>query len=120
MTPNWCAWMTPEYASRVSTSTNETARYATAATAEGASVHRCRASENLASSVYVVARLQLGGGGMPPFARLLGSEEIASVATFVRQSWENGYGPVSDEQVELQWNGFRRGMRYGTAVPTDF
>lgn len=74
-------------------------------------------NRNLASSVYVVARIQLGGGGMPPFARLLSGEEIAAAASFVRTSWENRFGTVSVDQVDLQWHGYRRGQRYGTLVP---
>lgn len=70
-------------------------------------------NRNLASSAYVVARIQLGGGGMPPFVRLLSSQEIADVATFIRTSLENHFGSIREDQVELQWHGFRRGMRYG-------
>lgn len=71
-------------------------------------------NRNLASGTYVVARIQLGGGGMPPFARLLSSEEIAATASYIRNSWQNEFGAVSGEQVDLQWYGLRRGMRYGT------
>lgn len=50
---------------------------------------------------------------MPPFARRLSANEIAEVATFVRTAWENPYGAVDRKQVDLQWYGMRRGMRYG-------
>lgn len=50
---------------------------------------------------------------MPPFARRLSADEIAEVATFVRTAWENRYGAVDRKQVDLQWYGMRRGMRYG-------
>lgn len=77
-------------------------------------------NRNLASSTYVVARIQLGGGGMPPFARLLAPEEIAAVASFIRTSWQNQLEPIQTEQVELQWNGYRKGQRYGTRAPNEF
>jgi mono/diheme cytochrome c family protein len=37
--------------------------------------------------------------GMPPFAQLLSDEEVASVVTYVRQSWGNGAAPVSNVEV---------------------
>ena len=37
--------------------------------------------------------------GMPPFAHVLGDAEIADVVTFIRGSWGNGAGPVSQLQV---------------------
>lgn len=77
-------------------------------------------NRNLANSTYVVARIQLGGGGMPPFARLLSAEEIAAVASFIRTSWQNELEPVETDQVELQWNGYRKGQRYGTRAPNEF
>ena len=40
--------------------------------------------------------------GMPPFAHLLGEEDIAAVLTFVRQSWGHQAGPVTPLQVHQQ------------------
>jgi len=37
--------------------------------------------------------------GMPPFKQVLGNEDIAAVATFIRQSWGNSAAPVSALQV---------------------
>ena len=37
--------------------------------------------------------------GMPPFGHLP-NEEIAAIATFVRNSWSNDFGPITPEQVE--------------------
>jgi mono/diheme cytochrome c family protein len=40
----------------------------------------------------------LGGSperGMPPFAPTLNDQQIAAVATFVRNSWGNSYGAVA-------------------------
>jgi mono/diheme cytochrome c family protein len=40
--------------------------------------------------------------GMPPFAPMLTDREIAAVATYVRNSWSNDYGPVLDRSVTLR------------------
>jgi mono/diheme cytochrome c family protein len=37
--------------------------------------------------------------GMPPFAHVLSDAEIADVVTFIRGSWQNAAGPVSQLQV---------------------
>jgi mono/diheme cytochrome c family protein len=62
-------------------------------------------------------RMLVGGGfppstagnprpyGMPPFATLLSSEEIAAVLTYVRGSWGNRGAPVSTLQVERYRSG---------------
>lgn len=49
---------------------------------------------------YVVSRIVMGGGGMPPFNEVLSSEEIASVATALRMRWGNGFGNVSIEEAQ--------------------
>lgn len=38
--------------------------------------------------------------GMPPWRNVLSDWEIASVATFIRNSWGNELGPVTEEAVE--------------------
>lgn len=37
--------------------------------------------------------------GMPPFAHLLGDEEVAAVVTYIRVAWGNGGTPVTAAQV---------------------
>ncbi|HEX7038732.1 MAG TPA: c-type cytochrome [Trueperaceae bacterium] len=37
--------------------------------------------------------------GMPPFGEALTDEQIAAVATFVRNSWGNSFGPVTESDV---------------------
>lgn len=37
--------------------------------------------------------------GMPPFGQLLNNDEMAAVATFIRQSWGNSAAPVSTLDV---------------------
>lgn len=61
---------------------------------------------NLASHVNVVQGIRQGGFmpttegnrqpfGMPPYGQVLDNDEIAAVATFIRQSWDNSAAPVS-------------------------
>lgn len=40
--------------------------------------------------------------GMPPFASVLTDEEIAAIATYVRNSWDNEYGIVLARSVEMR------------------
>jgi mono/diheme cytochrome c family protein len=37
--------------------------------------------------------------GMPPFAHLLGDEEVAAVVTYIRGAWGNDAGPVTTMEV---------------------
>ncbi len=48
---------------------------------------------------YVVGRVLLGGGEMPPFAGKISDEDIAAVASHIRESWGNSFGPVSTQQA---------------------
>jgi len=49
---------------------------------------------------YVAAQILLGRGQMPPFDDKLSDEQIAAVASYVRQSWGNKLGDVSPDQVK--------------------
>ena len=40
--------------------------------------------------------------GMPPFAPVLDDQQIAAVATYVRNSWGNDAGPVLARSVEMR------------------
>src|SRR5690606_21354592 len=40
--------------------------------------------------------------GMPPFGGQLDDQQVAAVATFIRNSWGNSFGPVTPEQVAEQ------------------
>ena len=64
----------------------------------------------LASHVNVVQGIRQGGFmpstagngqpfGMPPYGQVLSNDEIAAVATFIRQSWGNAAAPVSTLDV---------------------
>jgi mono/diheme cytochrome c family protein len=64
----------------------------------------------LASHVNLVQQIRQGGFspttagnpqpfGMPPYGQVLSNDEIAAVATFVRQSWGHVASPVSSLDV---------------------
>lgn len=65
--------------------------------------------QNLQNADYVIGKVLLGGGGMPPFSTRLTAPEIANVASFVRTSWGNSFGAVDAATVEVQWSGLRVG-----------
>jgi len=48
---------------------------------------------------YLITVILNGRGGMPTFAGTYDDEEVAAIATYVRQSWDNNASPVTAEQV---------------------
>jgi mono/diheme cytochrome c family protein len=48
---------------------------------------------------YVVAQILLGRGIMPSFANKLSDQQIAAVASYIRNSWGNHFGDVKPQQV---------------------
>lgn len=52
--------------------------------------------ENVRGVVRVVI---LGNGDMPPIGSKFSDRELAAVVTYVRNSWGNKYGPVTEEQA---------------------
>lgn len=58
-------------------------------------------NDDLEDAPFVVARILNGGGGMPAFARL-SDERVAAVASYVRSSWGNAFGPVAAGEVARQ------------------
>lgn len=59
-------------------------------------------NEQLQAADYVAGMILHGRGGMPGFGGRLSDEEIASVGTYIRNSWENDFGPLSPEEVQAQ------------------
>jgi len=47
----------------------------------------------------VIGQILMGGEYMPSFGFQLSDADIAAVATYIRNSWENKHGPVTAEQV---------------------
>ncbi len=54
----------------------------------------------LAIGQFVIARIIIGRGAMPPFADKLTNDEIAAVAQHIRNSWGNDFGAVTPQEVE--------------------
>jgi mono/diheme cytochrome c family protein len=48
---------------------------------------------------YVACQILLGRGVMPPFGGKLDDDQIAAVASYVRNSWGNRFGLVRPEEV---------------------
>jgi mono/diheme cytochrome c family protein len=53
----------------------------------------------LAISDYVVAQILLGRTIMPAYGEALNDEQIAAVASYIRNSWGNRFGNVEPQQV---------------------
>lgn len=54
---------------------------------------------DLADAGLVVQTILFGREMMPPFGEQFDDEEIAAVATFIRNSWGNAFGGVAPEDV---------------------
>jgi mono/diheme cytochrome c family protein len=59
-------------------------------------------NEQLQETDYVAGIILHGRGGMPGFGGRLSDAEIASVGTYIRNSWENDFGPLSPQEVQGQ------------------
>jgi hypothetical protein len=53
----------------------------------------------LEDPTYLITVLLNGRGGMPRFNTTYDDEELASIGTYVRQTWENDASAVTAEQV---------------------
>jgi mono/diheme cytochrome c family protein len=60
---------------------------------------RFRHDKLLAIDKYVAGQILIGRGIMPAFADKLSDQQIAAVATYVRNSWGNKFGAVSAQEV---------------------
>lgn len=60
---------------------------------------RFREDRFLGLTDYVVGQILVGRDIMPPYEGTLNDDQIAAVATYVRNSWGNQFGPVKPEQV---------------------
>jgi len=63
---------------------------------------------NLSNKDHVLKRIIEGSPekGMDPFGKTLGDRDIAAVATFVRNAWNNAYGVVVDADVKKMRDAF--------------
>ncbi len=53
------------------------------------------------SRMLIVAQILDGRGSMPPFGNALNDRQTAAIATYVRNSWGNGYGIVLPDYVAI-------------------
>jgi mono/diheme cytochrome c family protein len=58
------------------------------------------ANSRLRDQRLVIGQILRGGEYMQAFGFQLSDAEIAAVATYVRNSWENKHGPISEAQVK--------------------
>ena len=66
---------------------------------QGAQGPALAGNQNLADAEHVIETILYGFGYMPPFHSSLDDAEVASVATFVRNSWGNDFGPIEESAV---------------------
>jgi mono/diheme cytochrome c family protein len=60
---------------------------------------RFRENHFLGLTDYVIGQILIGRGIMPSFAEALSDQQIANVATYIRNSWGNQFGGVEPQQV---------------------
>jgi mono/diheme cytochrome c family protein len=66
---------------------------------DGGAGPRLRGNRFLSLTDYVAAQILLGRGIMPAFGDRLNDEQIAAVATYIRNSWGNNFGEVKPQEV---------------------
>jgi mono/diheme cytochrome c family protein len=59
-------------------------------------------NEKLADTTHVLKRILNGKGSMPAFGNRFSDQDIADVASFIRGTWGNEFGPVTTEDVATQ------------------
>ncbi|WP_449394531.1 c-type cytochrome [Devosia riboflavina] len=53
-------------------------------------------NERLANAEFVIRQITNGSADMPAFGKRLTPEELLAVGTYVRNSWDNSFGPFVD------------------------
>lgn len=66
---------------------------------EGGIGPRLAGSTKMESQTLIINQVLFGSEYMPPFAEMLSNEEIAAIATFIRNSWGNAYPLVTADAV---------------------
>lgn len=56
-------------------------------------------NKSLADKNLVITRILKGKAPMPGFSDQLDDQQIAAIATYIRNSWGNDFGPVSPDEV---------------------
>jgi mono/diheme cytochrome c family protein len=60
---------------------------------------RFRDDRYLALTDYVVGQILMGRDIMPAFGTILNDDQVAAVASYIRNSWGNNFGAVQAQQV---------------------
>jgi mono/diheme cytochrome c family protein len=60
---------------------------------------RFRQDHFLALTDYVIGQILIGRSVMPSFAEALSDQQIADVATYIRNNWGNQFGGVQPQEV---------------------
>lgn len=55
--------------------------------------------QNLQNARGLVRAVIQGSNNMPPLGETMSDQELAAVATYVRNSWGNSFGAVTEQQV---------------------
>lgn len=58
------------------------------------------ANDKLQNEERILRQILKGGSFMPPFGGQLSDEEVAAVATHIRNSWDNDFGLTTPEEVK--------------------
>lgn len=66
---------------------------------DGAGAPALARNSRLADEARLIRQVLQGGDYMPGFGARLTDAEIAAIATYIRNSWANEFGPVTEEQV---------------------
>jgi len=67
---------------------------------QGGTGARLANNSQLRNARYVIGQIIGGGDAMPPFGGVLTDHDIAAVATYVRNSFGNQFGLVTEEEVK--------------------
>ena len=59
-------------------------------------------NQTLADAAATARQIIHGRDEMPPFGGFLDNEQIAAVGTYIRNSWGNSFGPLTEEQAAEQ------------------
>lgn len=70
-----------------------------AADGSGAAGPSFHANSDMGDTEYVIEMILFGGSFMTPFRNELNDEQIALIATFIRNSWGNNFGGVTPDEV---------------------
>ena len=66
---------------------------------EGGAGPALRNNHTLENRQFVLGIMLRGQLMMPSFAGRLSNDQIAAVATYIRNSWGNHYGPITSQEV---------------------